>query len=274
MRLKTPFWLAQASLVAGATVWLGLAAGPASAFVLQLSDGTFGPDGLVPTFGDVRELELEIDLVDPLTPGLEVGNDLVVEVRYLVAGSLSLDPPTPSGFPAFRLDRRSTGEGAIPVLSWIEQGSTVAFTVDPSAELGDGLQLDELVPGPDGLLFALDAREFERLDVARFHPPQILLFEDGTGLLRNSNNSSGSTDTTNPGTGGPVDVDFGEEYVTELVFDPSEITLVVPEPATGMAMGVALVASGLLARRRARRARHGLPARGAGDDFLAALRNG
>lgn len=260
MCLKSPFQLIRASLLAGAMAWLGpiglgLAACPASAFVLQLSDESFGPVGLVPTFGDVRELELEIELIDPLTPGLEVDNDLVLEVQYLVAGSLSLNPPTPSGFPAFRLDRRPTGEGAIPASSWIEQGSTVAFTVDPSADLADGLQLDELVPGPDGLLFALDAREFERLDFARFHPPQILLFEDGTGLLRNSNNSSGSTDTTNPATGGPVDVDFGEEYVTGLVFDPSQITLVVPEPASGMAMGVALVVSGLLARRRAPGAR-------------------
>lgn len=163
MCLKSYRRTIRASLVVAATAWLGLlrlpgplglglAAFPASAFVLQLSDESFGPSGLAPTFGDVRELELEIDLVDPLTPGLEVDNDLVVQVQYLMAGSLSLNPPTPSGFSGLRLDRRPTGEGAIPSAPWIEQASRVVFTVDPSANLGDGLQLDELVAGPGGLL--------------------------------------------------------------------------------------------------------------------------
>jgi len=84
---------------------------------------------------------------------------------------------------------------------------------------------------------------------ARYHPPQLLLYRGGTRLLQNSNNSSGSTDTVNPATGLTADVDFGEEYITNLGFIPSEITLAVPESGTGL-----LLAAGLVARRRSGRA--------------------
>ncbi len=237
-----------------ASALLVLLAGPAAAFTLQLSDEHFGPAGVVPSFGGVENFELEIDFSAPLVAGLAYDNSSIEQVQYLVSGTLSTNPPTPSGFPAFFLDRRETGsEGAISQASWIDQGSSIAFEIAGSADLSDGLQLSELVADPGGLILLVDAREFERLDVARFHPPQIQLFSDGTGVLRNSNNSSGSTGTTNPGTGGPVDVDFGEEYVTDLFFDPELVTLVVPEPGTGSMTGVGLALAGLLGQRARRR---------------------
>ena len=74
-----------------------------------------------------------------------------------------------------------------------------------------------------------------------------MLNADGTGTIQNSNNSSGSTGTTNPGTNMPVDVDFGDEYITALSFDPQQLTL-VPEP-DARAIGAAAVLT-LATRRR------------------------
>jgi hypothetical protein len=224
-------------------------AGPATAFQLLLSNADFAT---APEFGVVENFSFEIDLAGPLVAGASYDNDSIVLVQYLVRGRLSTNPPTPSGFSGFRLDRFPSGEGPISAADWIGQGSSIAFEVAASANLSDGLQLSELVPGAGGLLFELDAREFERLDRARYHPPLLQLFENGTGVLQNSNNSSGSTGTTNPGTGLTVDVDFGEEYITNLAFDPREITLVVPEPGTGLllALGLGALAATRPAKRR------------------------
>lgn len=100
VRLKSYVLMIRPSLVIGGTARLACmelwaAAQPASAFVLRLSDESFGPGGIVPTFGDVQdlELELEIDLVDLLTPGLEVDDDLVVRIRLEeYATELVFDP--------------------------------------------------------------------------------------------------------------------------------------------------------------------------------------
>jgi hypothetical protein len=226
---------------------LGLAA-PAAAFTLRLSNLDFIT---TPVFSNVQDFSFEIDVRGPLVAGGVYDNASIRQVQYLVRGNLSTNPPTPSGFPAFRLDRTDApnAEGPISPTDWIDQGSSIAFAITTSADLSDGLQLSELVPGAAGLLFELDAREFERLDRARYHPPLLKLFGLGTGLLQNSNNSSGSTGTTNPATGMTVDVDFGEEYITQLRFDPSAITLVVPEPGTGLLLGIGLLGLGRQRKR-------------------------
>lgn len=218
---------------------------PASAFTIQFSNLDFGAAGVVPSFSIVRDFRFEIDFQGPLTAGRAYDNDSLVQVQYVVSGSLDV---TPSGFPGFSLDRTPAREGPISASEWIGQGSSLSFEIASSANLLDGLQLSDLVPDANGLLLALDGREFERLDRARYHPPQLLLYANGTGLIQNSNNSSGSTNTTNPGSTMLVDVDFGEEYLTNLNFDPSSITLVVPQPGTAILMGLGLM---VLASKRA-----------------------
>jgi len=225
-------------------------AGSTEAFTLFISNASFGSSGISPAFGNVQEFEFEVDFEGPLVPGGVYDNSGVTEVRYVVRGSLSTDPATPSGSPAFLLNRTSSGEGAISAAEWIQQGSSIAFEVAGTAKLSDGLQLSELVPDMVGLIFELDAREFERLDRARYHPPQLLLYVDGTGILRNSNNSSGNTGTINLATMLPVDVDFGEEYITHLSFDSSQITVTNPEPGSGLLLAVGLI--GLASKRSSR----------------------
>jgi len=243
-----PFLLAVAVAIAHVTV-----ATQATAFQLLLSNTDFGA---APVFSNVQNFSFQIDLAGPLVAGGVYDNTSITQVQYLVRGNLSSNPSTPSGFPAFRLDRFPSGEGPISAADWISQGSSIAFEIAASANLSNGLQLSELVPGAGGLLFELDAREFERLDRARYHPPLLQLFENSTGVLQNSNNSSGSTGTTNPGTGLTVDVDFGDEYITNLSFDPNAITLVVPEPGTDALLGVGLLGlAGTRPRRGAAGAR-------------------
>jgi hypothetical protein len=236
------------SIAIAMTALIGVMAGPAVAFTFSISSSSFGSSGISPSFSGVRSFEFEIDFSAPLVPGGVYDNSSISEVRYIVSGNLSTSPPTPSGFSAFFLNRTSTGEGAISAVEWIAQGSSVSFEVAESANLADGLQLSDLVPDLVGLIFELDAREFERLDRARYHPPQLLLYADGTGILRNSNNSSGSTGTLNPATMLPVDVDFGEEYITMLTFDSSQIGVSAPEPGSGLLLGFGLI--GLVSQRK------------------------
>lgn len=222
----------------------------ASAFRLSLSNANFQASDIQPTFSGVRNFSFEIDLTGPLVAGQSYANADLERVEYLIFGSLNLLPPTPSGFPGFRLDRTPAGEGIIVPSEWVAQDSSIAFEIARSANLMDGLQLSELVADASGILLRIDGREFQRLDRARYHPPQLLLYSDGSGILQNSNNSSGATDTTNPATMEKVDVDFGEEYVTGISFDPGSITVVVPEPGTTLLLGIGLA---LLGAGRGRR---------------------
>lgn len=241
---------------------VGASARPALGFPIELSDEVFGPSNVTPSFSAVRNFAFSIELEGSIVPGARYGNAAVLEVQYLVSGGLSTSPPTPSGFPAFTLDRRPGGEGPISPGDWVGQGSTLAFEVSPTADLADGLQLSELVPGEGGVILEIDAREFERLDRARYHPPQLVLFANGTGVLRNSNNSSGSTGTTNPATGQTVDLDFGDEYVTQLAFAPGAITLAVPEPSSGLLLALGLVVASIRRRGGQEQAARGVtPAR-------------
>lgn len=229
-------------------------ASPAN-FTLSLSSADFGAAGITPEFSQVRNFSFDLHLAGPLGPGFSYGNRSLLDIEYRVSGRLDA---TPSGFPAFALDRSRGGrEGSITPEDWLAQSSRLAFEISATANLLDGVQLSELVTNAKtGTLLVIDGREKGRLDVARYHPPQLLLYPDGTGLLWNSNNSSGGTGTTNPGSGLTVDLDFGDEYITHLRFDPAALTIigappvVVPEPTTAVLLGL-----GLLVLTRARNER-------------------
>lgn len=226
-----------------------LATSAASAFTLTLSDESIRASqngSVTPAFSGVTNFEIMIDFAGPVVAGMSYDNSAIQEVRYRVNGSLA--PGTPSGFTAFNLNRLGLPEGTISPQNWISQGSSIFFEVATSADLADGLSLDELIADSTGTLLRIDAREFERLDVSRYHPPHVVLNSNGTGLFQNSNNSSGNTSTVNPGTGLPVNVDFGDEYITNLAFTPSGVLLVVPEPGTGLMLALGL--AGLAAARR------------------------
>jgi hypothetical protein len=105
--------------------------------------------------------------------------------------------------------------------------------------------VSELV-GESGV-FVFNGRE---VGTGRYHPALFELNSDGTGLLRNSNNMGG----INPFSGKEVDVQIGEEYVTALTFDPGSVTLAVPEPSTGLMLGLGLAALGARRREAARHA--------------------
>ena len=112
---------------------------------------------------------------------------------------------TPSGFPAFSLERTIAGD------EFYDQGSSLEFEIQWGADLSDGLQVSELAG--TGTVFRFNGRE---VDTGRYHRSLVELNADGTGRILNSNNTGG----INPGSLRVVDVDFGEEYATELTFDP------------------------------------------------------
>ncbi len=127
-------------------------------------------------------------------------------------------------------------ERTISGADFYAQGSSLNFEIAASADLSNGLQVSELV-GSDPI-FVFNGRE---VDTGRYHPALFQLNSDGTGSIRNSNNMGGNT--PNPSSGELVNVDFGEEYITDLTFDPGQLTLAaaVPVPAA-----IWLFGSGLL----------------------------
>ena len=153
-------------------------------------------------FSDVDFFDIEIVIDTPLAPGLYVDPPLV-SVTYQVTGTL--EPGTPSGFTAFDLQRDISGA------DFYAQGSSLSFEIAQSAVLDDGVQVAELVG--NGVVLTFNARE---VDNGRFHPTLLELDIAGTGRMQNSNN----VPSLNP----LVEVDFGEEYINDLVFDAGNTT--------------------------------------------------
>jgi len=142
-------------------------------------------------------------------------------------------------FPAFNLVRAITGA------DFYAQGSSLSFEIAAGADLSNGLQMSELVGS--GPVFVFNGRE---VDTGRYHPALFQLNSDGTGSIRNSNNMG--ENTLNPSTGELVDVDFGDEYITNLTFDPNQLTIsaAVPVPAALWLFGSGLLGLVGMARRK------------------------
>jgi hypothetical protein len=174
---------------------------------IEFSDTDFT---VTPTFSEVVTFNFVFELRVAICAGKVYSNPKLNSVVYNVSGVLH---DTPSGFPAFGLERTIGGE------EFYLQGSSIDFEVDVAADFSDGLQVSELAG--DGLVFEINARE---LGTGRYHPPLFRLNSDGTGSIRNSNNQGG----INPGNMMEVDIDFGEEYITELSFDATTLTLIGP----------------------------------------------
>ena len=197
-------------------------------------------------FNNVTTFAFAIDIADPLVRGGSYSNPALNGVIYSVRGSLPSG--SPSGFPSFALSRTIGGT------EFYSQGSSLSFAISATADLTDGLQLDELAGA--GLVFELNARE---VNTGRYHPALFLLYADGTGLLQNSNNTGG----VNPSSHQVVDVALGEEYITSLTFDPASVTVTPPIPApaswlllgTGVAGFAAAMRSKAVGKTRSKRQR-------------------
>lgn len=177
----------------------------AQSFTLSVSSDDFVT---TPVFSDVTTFDFQVEIQGDLAPG-EYTNPPLVSVSYRVSGDLA--PGTPSGFPSFALER------VIDPADFYAQGSLIIFDISDAAVLSDGVQVAEL----DGatLVFTFNGRE---IDNGRFHPALFQLNRDGTGRIENSNNVV----QQNP----LIQVAFGEEYITDLTFDPGNLTLFT-EPA-------------------------------------------
>lgn len=200
----------------------------ANAFVLHFTASDFTR---APVFSSVTNFDFVIDIVGVLAPGV-YNNPSLNFVDYEVNGSLAAG--TPSGFPAFALKRPENG-GFLSGAEFYAQGSSLNFEISTTADLSDGLQLNELV-GTDPV-FVFNGRE---VDTGRYHPALVELNADGTGRIQNSNNQS---NVPNPATMQTFNITFGEEYVTDLSFNPNQLTLVAPVP---LPLPALLLFSGLL----------------------------
>jgi hypothetical protein len=159
-------------------------------------------------FSEVQTFNINIVINEALERRI-YNNPEITRVSYQVSGTL--EPGTPSGFESFNLERDISGE------EFYAQGSSLSFEISPTAVLSDGVQAAELVG--QGVILTFNARE---IDTKRFHPPLFELYSNGSGRLQNSNN----TPTLDP----LVTVDFGEEYITDLGFDPGNTTLITETP--------------------------------------------
>ena len=161
----------------------------AHAVVINFNNSDFA---LTTTLGNVTSFEILIDLAGFLTPGTSYSNPALNRVAYLVEGAP--DANSPSGFPMFRLQQDLSGS------ELYDLGGSLNFTVLSGADLSDGLQVSDLTSSG----FVFDALQ---TDSGRFHPPLVTLLTDGSGIICDSL------------------FDCGEEYITELSFEPESLTL-------------------------------------------------
>ncbi|NND54907.1 MAG: hypothetical protein HKN56_08065, partial [Gammaproteobacteria bacterium] len=175
-----------------------------------------------PIFNDVDFFTIDIEIDAPLAAGVYSNPD-IVQVVYQVTGVLT--DPTPSGFSAFDLQRTITGT------DFYAQGSSLSFEVDTAAVLSDGVQVAELVGS--GVVLEFNGREIGN---GRFHPALLQLNADGSGMIQNSNNE--------PEAG--TAIAFGAEYITDLLFDSGNLTVLVEtpdEPTLGSSSGGCFIAT-------------------------------
>jgi hypothetical protein len=205
-----------------------------AAFQIQVSRDQFSEQMNV--FSSVTNFSISIEVLGPLAPGVFVNPELG-DIEFLIEGTL--DPKTPArtanpAFTSFAVDDRPLLRGQ----EFYALGNALHFEISSGADLTDGLQVSELVGA--GLVFEFDGRE---LGTGRYHPPIFQLFSDGTGLLQNSNNTGG----INPATGVEVNAMIGDEYITELGFDPTTLTIAMPEPRLGIlpALGTVMFCAAL-----------------------------
>ncbi len=222
---------------------------PVAAFTISLSSDDFETAHTI--YSEVRNFSIDIEMSGDLEAGRIYDNSSVISVEYSVNGHLAAG--TPSNFPAFALNRTPAREGTISGAEWISQGSSILFEVAETADLLDGLQVSDLVVRPNNLVLTIDAREFERQDVSRYHPPFLFLRADGSLLLKSSNNSSGDSGTINPQTRESVDLEYGDEYITSFrsnsKSEPITIAPPIPEPGTALLLGLGLAGLASVQRR-------------------------
>jgi hypothetical protein len=163
-------------------------------------------------FSEVSSFDLEVVIAVDYVAGVYV-DPPIDSISYRVTGTM-LEPGTPSGFTAFDLIRELDG------LEFYAQGGSLRFEILPGMDLSDGVQVDELAG--DGVVLTFDARE---IGTPRFHPPIFELRADGSGRIQNSNNMPIRD-------GEQIAVAYGAEYITDLLFDPGNTTILFQEPLT------------------------------------------
>ena len=217
-------------------------------FVLSFEASDFNR---TPAFSSVTTFDFKAEISEAFQPG-SFSDPAIAEIGYNVSGTLE---STPSGFPAFSfqlshlIDPPPAAPSLIPgslfysLNSAAPVGDRLDFTILPTADLSDGLQVSELEGTGNDVVFRFNGRE---VGTGRYHPTFIELRADGTGIIQNANNMGG--DNPQDGFEGEIDVDFGEEFITNLTFDPSALTIAIPEPSALLLL--AFSTSTLLCRRR------------------------
>lgn len=196
--------------------------------------------GITPVKNNVLEFNFDIDIDAPYAAGMSYTDPDLNGVDYRILGDVSIDP-TPSGFDSNFLLIRSLPGNDLYAQS---ADATLEFSIDPGADLSDGLQISEL--GAAGLVFTLNAREVDQMP-GRYHPPIFTLNAGGSGRLVNAANTSPGN--PNPSSGEDVNVQIADEYDVTLSFDPNvTIAPPIPEPASATLLAIA-IAGGALRRR-------------------------
>jgi len=185
-----------------------ISAASAQTMTLALSSDDFQVTNV---FSNVDEFSIIIEIDAPLEAGT-FNNPDIVDVMYTVTGDLAAG--TPSGFPSFALVRNISGT------DFYAQGSSLSFEISANAVLDDGVQIAELVG--NGLVFTFNGKEIGN---GRFHPALLELNSDGTGRIQNSDNIVSEVPLQQ--------VAFGQEYITDLTFDPGNTTLLALSAGPG-----------------------------------------